>query len=130
VVSFPQKAPIGAMCTASMNAMYQLELNESYETHWAEHKISQTVFYSDDEFLAVGQWAWDNLETSSGVSFLPRNDHIYKQAPYEQITADEYKTLEEAMPTINWNLLSNYESEDLTEVAQTLACSGSMCELP
>ncbi len=129
VFSFPQRAPEGSVVTNDMTAMKQLELNEIYEQHWAEHKISQTVFYSDDEFLKVGQWAWDNLETSSGVSFLPRNDHVYKQAPYEEITSAEYYGQILDMPEINWELLSNYENEDLTEVAQTLACTGNMCEI-
>lgn len=129
VFSFPQAAPEGAKCTADMNAMSQLHLNEIYENHWAEHKISQTVFYSDHEFLEVGQWVWDNLEDSSGVSFLPRTDHVYQQAPYEEISADTYKELVAAMPTIDWDQLKDYEQEDTTEVAQTLACVAGYCEI-
>ena len=68
VFSFPQKAPEGALCTKDMNAMRQLELNAVYEGSWTEHKVSQTVYYSDDEFLGVMQWVWENLDKSSGGS--------------------------------------------------------------
>jgi len=129
VFSFPQKAPKGARCTKDMGAMDQLQLNRTYEEHWAEHKISQTVYYGDDEFLEVGQWAWDNITKSSGVSFLPRTDHVYQQAPYEEIDADQYAVMVEGMPSIDWGRLSMYESEDMTEVAQTLACTAGACEI-
>ena len=129
VFSFPQKAPEGALCTKDMNAMRQLELNAVYEDSWTEHKVSQTVYYSDDEFLGVMQWVWENLDKSSGVSFLPRTDHVYKQAPYEEITAEQYEELVKGLPTIDWSKLSDYESEDMTEGAQTLACVAGQCEI-
>jgi ribonucleoside-diphosphate reductase alpha chain len=129
VFSFPQKAPEGALCTKDMNAMRQLELNAVYEDSWTEHKVSQTVYYSDDEFLEAMQWVWENLDKSSGVSFLPRTDHVYKQAPYEEITAEQYEELVKELPEINWTKLSDYESEDMTEGAQTLACVAGQCEL-
>lgn len=129
VFSFPQKAPEGALCTKDMNAMRQLELNAVYEDSWTEHKVSQTVYYSDDEFLETMQWVWENLDKSSGVSFLPRTDHVYKQAPYEEITAEQYEELVKGLPEIDWSKLSDYESEDMTEGAQTLACVAGQCEI-
>ena len=129
VFSFPQKAPEGALCTKDMNAMRQLELNAVYEDSWTEHKVSQTVYYSDDEFLEAMQWVWGNLDKSSGVSFLPRTDHVYKQAPYEEITAEQYEELVKGLPEIDWSKLSDYESEDMTEGAQTLACVAGQCEI-
>lgn len=129
VFSFPQKAPATAVCTKDMTAMAQLRLNEIYEKHWCEHKVSQTVFYSDDEFLEVMQWVWDNLDQSSGVSFLPRQDIVYQQAPYSEITEDVYDTNVVNMPDIDWSKLSEYENEDLTIGAQTLACVAGSCEI-
>ena len=129
VFSFPQKAPDNAICTKDITAMEQLTINKVYEDHWAEHKVSQTVFYSNDEFLSVGQWTWDNLTESSGVSFLPRTDTVYPQLPYEEIDIITYKIMVDNMPTIDWTKLSDYESSDLTETAQTLACTGNACEI-
>ena len=97
---------------------------EIYQDHWCEHKPSVTIYYSDDEFLAAGQWLWDRLDACSGISFLPRTDHIYAQAPYEAINEDKYMELKRETPSdIDWNILGDYEKEDTTTGTQELACS-------
>jgi ribonucleoside-diphosphate reductase alpha chain len=100
VFSFPVKAPKDAVCTEDLDVEKQLDLWEVYQDSWCEHKPSVTVYYSDDEFLAAGQWIWDKLDKCSGVSFLPRSDHVYQQAPYEEISKEEYTKMTKAMPKI------------------------------
>lgn len=127
VFSFPKKAPKGATMASEQSAMEQLYLNALYQEHWCEHKVSQTVYYKDDEFLSVGQWVFNNFDMVAGISFLPMADHSYRQAPYESITKEEYEKLSKDFPTeISWDLK---EQEDVTEGAQTLACKGGVCEL-
>jgi ribonucleoside-diphosphate reductase alpha chain len=66
----------------------------------------------------------------SGISLLPTSDHIYQQAPYEAIEEDEYDRLVAAMPkNIDWENLSQFESEDNTTGSQELACVGGACEI-
>jgi len=130
VFSFPMKAPDGAVTVDEQTALSQLELWEVYQDSFCEHKPSITVYYSDDEFLSIGQWLWDKLDKCSGVSLLPRTDHVYQQAPYEAIDADAYEKLCKGMPaTLDWSLLDGMENGDNTVGAQTLACTGSSCEL-
>ena len=130
VFSFPMKAPDGAVTVDEQTALSQLELWEIYQDSWCEHKPSVTVYYSDNEFLAIGQWLWDKLDKCSGVSLLPRTDHVYQQAPYEAIDRDAYEALCKDMPeTLDWGLLDGMENGDNTIGAQTLACTGSSCEL-
>jgi ribonucleoside-triphosphate reductase len=130
VFSFPMKAPDGAVTVDEQTALSQLELWEVYQDSWCEHKPSVTVYYSDDEFLSIGQWLWDKLDKCSGVSLLPRTDHVYQQAPYEAIDRDAYEALCKDMPeTLDWGLLDGMENGDNTIGAQTLACTGSSCEL-
>jgi ribonucleoside-diphosphate reductase alpha chain len=130
VFSFPMKAPDGAVTVDEQTALSQLELWEVYQDSWCEHKPSVTVYYSDDEFLSIGQWIWDKLDKCSGVSLLPRTDHVYQQAPYEAIDRDAYEAFCKDMPkTLDWGLLDGMENGDNTIGAQTLACTGSSCEL-
>lgn len=130
VFSFPMKAPDGAVTVDEQTALSQLELWEVYQDSWCEHKPSVTVYYSDDEFLSIGQWIWDKLDKCSGVSLLPRTDHVYQQAPYEAIDRDAYETLCKAMPaTLDWGLLDGMENGDNTIGAQTLACVSGQCEI-
>lgn len=131
VFSFPIKSPEEAVTTKDMSAMDQLKLWKVYQDFWCEHKPSCTVYYSDDEFLEVGAWIWENFDSVSGISFLPRedSDHVYQQAPYERINADTYATLAASMPEIHWDQLPLYEKEDTTTSAHELACVGNACEV-
>ena len=130
VFSFPVKSPKTSTTVKQVGAMEQLALWKAYQNHWCEHKPSITVYYTDDEFLQVSQWIWENFDLCSGISLLPYSDHVYQQAPYEEIDADQYKELVKAMPKdINWNDLENFEQEDNTTGSQELACVGGACEI-
>lgn len=130
VFYFPMKSPDNSKTADNVSAMEQLSLWKSYQDYWCEHKPSMTCYYGDSEFLKVGQWVWDNFDDISGISFLPRQDHIYPQAPYQSISKEEYDRWINDMPKdVNWQELDMYESEDNTEGVQTLACSGGSCEI-
>jgi ribonucleoside-diphosphate reductase alpha chain len=128
VFSFPQKAP--TIMKGAFTAIDHLELWLAYQENWCEHKPSITVSVAEDEWMRVGSWVWDHFDEVSGISFLPKNDHTYRQAPYEAITKDEYDALVKASPTsIDWSKLSDYELEDNTESSQTFACAADSCEV-
>jgi ribonucleoside-triphosphate reductase len=130
VFSFPVQAPKASTTVKQVGAMQQLALWKSYQNHWCEHKPSITVYYTDDEFLQVAQWIWDNFDICSGISLLPVSDHVYQQAPYEDIDATTYKELLAAMPKdVNWEDLGDFEQEDNTTGSQELACVGGACEI-
>ena len=130
VFSFPIKAPETSVTVKQVGAMQQLELWKAYQNHWCEHKPSITVYYTDDEFLQVAQWIWENFDLCSGISLLPYSDHVYQQAPYEDISAEEYDKLVAEMPVgVDWNDLEKYEEEDNTTGSQELACVGGACEI-
>tara|TARA_R100001530_G_C4320879_1_gene155759 strand:- start:557 stop:2470 length:1914 start_codon:yes stop_codon:yes gene_type:complete len=129
VFSFPTKAPPNSLTRDSMTAIEQLEIWKIYQDHWCEHKPSVTITVKEDEWLEVGAWVYDNFDNISGISFLPRSDHVYKQAPYQECGASEYLEMVGEMPQLNWNKLKNYEKEDYTVASQELACSGNSCEL-
>ena len=130
VFSFPVKAPSTSVTVEQVGAMEQLQLWKAYQNHWCEHKPSITVYYTDDEFLQVAQWIWENFDICSGISLLPFSDHVYQQAPYEDITAEQYNELLVAMPQgVSWDDLENHEQEDNTTGSQELACTGGACEI-
>jgi len=128
VFSFPVRSPIGSICAEEVGALAQLELWKVYAEHWCEHKPSITVYYSDDEFFAVCDWMWRNFDILSGIALLPRADHIYAQAPYQEISEEEFRTLSKDMPKFDWEALAEFEQEDTTTGSQELACVGNSCE--
>ena len=130
VFSFPVKSPETSVTVKQVGAMEQLKLWKAYQDFWCEHKPSVTVYYTDSEFLKVAQWIWDNFDTVSGISLLPTSDHIYQQAPYEEIDEDQYEELVAAMPQdVDWENLAQFEEEDNTTGSQELACAGGACEI-
>ena len=130
VFSFPMKAPDGAIVTADMTAIEQLGMWLAYQRSWCEHKPSVTINVRNDEWFEVGAFVYKHFDEMSGVSFLPFDEHTYQQAPYQDCSKTDYKTLLSCMPdAINWEDLSDYEKEDNTAGSQTLACSGDSCEI-
>ena len=130
VFSFPVKAPDTAITRHDISATVHLHLWKIYAEFWCEHKPSITVSVKPDEWVTVGSWLYDNFNVASGLSFLPHSDHIYKQAPYEDCTKEEYEELLKKMPEmIDWAELSSYEKEDTTKASQSLACSSGTCEI-
>ena len=130
VFSFPTKSPAGCVTRSDMTAIEQLELWLIYQRHWCEHKPSVTISVKEHEWMEVGAWVWKHLEEISGISFLPFSDHVYKQAPYQDIDEETYiRELEKLPQSVNWEELANYEKEDNTSGSQTYACSGDSCEV-
>ena len=130
VFSFPVKAPENSITVSEVGAMQQLALWKTYQNNWCEHKPSITVYYTDSEYLQVCQWIWDNFDICSGISLLPKSDHVYQQAPYEDISEEKYEELKAAMPSnVNWEDLAQFEKEDNTTGSQELACTGGGCEI-
>ncbi len=128
VFSFPQKSP--TTYKGELTAIEHLELWLCYQENWCEHKPSITVSVAEDEWMRVGSWVWDHFEDVSGISFLPKSDHTYRQAPYEAITKEEYDELVKQSPkSIDWVALAEYELEDTTESSQTFACTSDACEV-
>ncbi len=130
VFSFPVKAPEGAVLRNDLSAIRHLEIWLAYQRHWCEHKPSVTINVRQEEWEEVGQWVFENFNELSGVAFMPYSDHTYKQAPYQEITADEYAEWTYKMPyNVDWSMLSVYETEDGTTSSQDLACVAGSCEV-
>ena len=129
VFSFPMKAPDGAVVTADLSAIDQLQMWLAYQRAWCEHKPSVTINVKKDEWFGVGAFVYEHFDEMSGVSFLPYNEHTYQQAPYQEVGKSDYDKLKSIMPvSIDWAKLSGYEKEDNTTGTQTFACVGS-CEI-
>ena len=131
VFSFPIKAPEGAIVRNDLTAIDHLNIWLVYQRAWCEHKPSITVSVKEEEWMEVGAWIYKNFDEVSGISFLPHSDHSYKQAPYQEVSKEEYESLVSKMPSsIRWDDLSFYETEDGTSINATLACSSDgNCEL-
>lgn len=64
-----------------------------------------------------------------GLSFLPRADHVYQLAPYEEINKEKYEQLSERVKDIDFSKIIAYEAYDETEVKKELACASGVCDI-
>lgn len=131
VFSFPMKSPNHSIFRNDRTAIEQLEMYLTYKIHWCEHNPSITVYVREHEWLEVGAWVYKNFDLLGGVSFLPADEGktVYRQAPYQEISEEEYVMLASKMPEIVWDSLKTYEQDDQTTSAKELACSAGVCEL-
>ena len=130
VFYFPMKSPKGSLTRTDLTAIEHLEIWKMYQDNWCEHKPSATISVRENEWFEVGSWVWNNFDKISGVSFLPYADHSYQQAPYQEITEKEYdEWMDKTVHEIDWNLITNYEKEDMTENTKELACTAGACEI-
>jgi ribonucleoside-diphosphate reductase alpha chain len=129
VVDFPVKAPKGSVYKNDITSLEQLAHWKLIKENYTEHNPSVTVSVSDNEWLAVASWIYDNWDMVGGLSFLPRNDFVYQLAPYEEITEDKYNDLAKRWESIDFSKIVSYEKIDETQGAKELACVSGVCEI-
>ena len=130
VFSFPMKSPAKSLTRHEVTPISQLELWKHFAINWCEHKPSMTCYVPENSWAEVASWVWKNWDIVNGISFLPSSDegHIYEQAPYEDLSMDEYKEMKKGMPKhIDWQSIK--EVVDATTASQELACVGDHCEI-
>jgi len=129
VFYFAEMAPANSVCRNDRTALEQLEIYKTYKTHWTEHNPSCTIYVREAEWTEVLAWCFKHFDIIGGVSFLPYDNGIYRQAPYTEIPEAEYLRLKEKQPVIDWSQLSSFEKEDMTTAAKELACRAGSCEV-
>lgn len=129
VIEFPVKAPDSSVFKNDLSAIQQLEHWKLIKENFTEHNPSVTISVGENEWVAVANWLYENWEMLGGLSFLPRDNHVYLLAPYEEITEERYKTMVEKNPAIDFAQIVAYEKEDQTQGAKELACVSGVCEI-
>jgi len=134
-VRIPVKAPEGSIFRTE-SPLETLERVKKFATQWIKaghntgdntHNVSATVSIKDTEWQTVGEWMWNNKDHYNGLSVLPFWDHTYKQAPFEDITEEEYNTRLATLHSID--LTKVIELDDTVEFGQVAACAGGACEI-
>lgn len=130
VFSFPIKAPAHAVTVAEVSALRQLDHWLHVKQAWATHTVSCSIYVKPDEWDAVEAWVFKHFDQITGLSFFPYFENNFKQAPFQQITLDEYNALiQNGTTSIDWSLLKHFESQDSTATGQEFTCIGGACTL-
>ena len=135
VISVPQKAPVGSIVrTESVTDL--LERVKRFNIEWvrAGHRkgantnnVSATISIKADEWETVGEWMWKNKEYYNGLSVLPYDGHTYIQAPFEDITEDQFNKMVQYLHNVDLSKI--IEISDETNLMGEAACAGGACEI-
>jgi ribonucleoside-triphosphate reductase len=130
VISIPQRAPARAT-TRGESALELLARVSTVWTKWVKpghrkganvNNVSTTVTIKPHEWAEVGEWMWVNRDNFTALSVLPEDLGSYIQAPFEDITEDEYNEMVSHLHAID--LTQVMETEDKTDLQGEVACGG------
>ena len=134
-VRIPVKAPEGSIFRTE-TPIDTLERVKKFSTEWIKaghisgdntHNVSATISIKQDEWVNVGEWMWQNREVYNGLSVLPFWEHTYKQAPFEDITEEEYNKRISTLHALDLTKVT--ELDDSVDFGQVAACAGGSCEI-
>ena len=129
VIDFPVKAPKGSIFKDDMTALDQLNFWKNVKENYTHHNPSVTISVGDDEWIEVANWLYKNWDLIGGLSFLPRDNHVYQLAPYEAIDEKRYNELAKRYENIDFSKIVIYEKVDTTDVKKELACASGVCSI-
>jgi ribonucleoside-triphosphate reductase (thioredoxin) len=129
VLEFPVAAPKGSIFKNDVSAIKQLEHWKLVKTNYTEHNPSVTISVGENEWIEVANWVYNNWDIVGGLSFLPRDNHVYQLAPYEEITKERYEELAKRLEHIDYSKIITYEKTDELDLKKELACVGGVCEI-
>lgn len=128
IVTFPQSLPGHTILADNCTAVEQLEWVKKAQTEWSDNSVSVTVYYRKNELPDIKEWLKNNYNTSiKTVSFLLHSDHGFKQAPYEQITRQEYENLKRNCRPITDLSGVCYSTQDDDVMNDEKECVGGVC---
>jgi ribonucleoside-triphosphate reductase (thioredoxin) len=135
ILCIPQRAPEGSILRTE-SVMQLLERIRKFNLHWVRNgfrrgsnanNVSATVSIQDGDWEKVGEWMWENKASYNGLSVLPFDNGSYRQAPYEDITKEQFESLEQSLREID--LKNVYETDDETDHKAEAACAGGACAI-
>lgn len=113
VVTFPFSYPEGTKLAKQMTALDQLEEIKRLQKDWSDNSVSCTIYYRKEELPTIKEYLNKNYKYNhKSLSFLLHSDHGFAQAPYEEITEDQYNDLVQKTSVITQISDAQFESND------------------
>jgi ribonucleoside-diphosphate reductase alpha chain len=102
-------------------------IKSGHRTGYNTHNVSATVSIRENEWDVVGNWMWENRNHYNGLSVLPYWGGTYVQAPFEDITKEEYEEKIKHLTSID--LTNVLEEDDTVNFGAIAACAGGQCNV-
>jgi ribonucleoside-triphosphate reductase len=124
VVEFPVDCGPGLRAEKNVSLTEQLEFVALAQRWWADNGVSATIKFNktSDSPADIASALSQFDGRLKAISFLPNEDHGYAQAPYEEITKEEYDRRASNLKTLNLGAVDDQ--------ALDLFCDTDTCEIP
>ncbi len=123
VISFPIHDEMFDRGKQDLTIWEQVDLAAMHQYYWADNQVSCTVNFKPEEASQIPRVLAAYEDRLKAISFLPHDDHGYAQAPYEEITKEEYDLM---MGSIQETDLS---SIDIEKDMEDKFCDGEACQI-
>jgi len=122
VIYFPIKQE-GTLAT-EIDVIQELEIQKHLQTYWSDNAVSATHYFEPGDIPKIQEWLKENYEDGvKSTSFLRREGHGFKQAPFQPISKEEYEVeAAKVTPIVKAEIV--FDGEDLDS---DLECSGGSC---
>jgi len=122
VVTFPFAYPEGTRLAKEMTAIDQLEEIKRLQRLWSDNSVSCTVYYKKEEIPEIRDYLKRHYKNNhKSLSFLLHSEHGFLQAPYQEVTKEQYDELTANTEVITQLSNAAFESND--------ECAKGMCPL-
>ncbi|TXT65459.1 MAG: hypothetical protein BAJALOKI3v1_100030 [Promethearchaeota archaeon] len=93
IIEFPVKKEYFTRGKADVSIWEQAENAALYQKYWSDNQVSVTVSFKDEEKNDIKYLLQSFEDELKAISFLPLKEHGYEQAPFEEISEEEYQRL-------------------------------------
>lgn len=123
VAYFPVKEHNFTKSKFDISVWEQLSLVRELQSNWADNSVSVTVTFKPEEKEDVKSAINFFLPYTKSLSFLPLHEHTYLQAPYTEISEEEYETYQKSLKKLDLT----HSTE--TEIEGDKFCSNDVCAI-
>jgi len=126
VVEFPCEVDDKAILAEDMGVIEQLELVKKIQEVWSDNSVSVTAYYQQGDLDKIKEWMRKNYKKSvKSVSFLLKDKHGFKQAPYESIDEKKYLQMSRRIKPLTDILGFDFGGDTLNGIE----CEGGSCPI-
>lgn len=93
VVEFPIRTKDFKVGKRDVSMEMQVMNAIDMQKYWSDNQVSITVSFKPEEASRINDLLQACEDKLKGISFLPLLDHGYEQAPYEEITKEQYERM-------------------------------------
>jgi adenosylcobalamin-dependent ribonucleoside-triphosphate reductase len=122
VVYFPVKEKNFTKSKFDVSVWEQVLSIREMQHYWSDNGVSCTITFNKDEAKDLERIIEFASPYVKSLSFLPLTDHKYEQAPYQEISEEDYKKYAKSIKSVD------FSETNEAKISGSKFCDGDQCE--